>query len=133
MQSFFSLLNKKTLNNLDKLNLRKIYCAEELVDKAILQASFAKEDTENYNSDIQQQIMADLKKGLAPSQVKGQEKRTVLRHGSAVKKQEVQKSEAAIQRHTSLVSPTRSITSPPTSGQSTPKLKRPTSQACSVM
>eukprot|EP00105_Crassostrea_gigas_P045169 XP_019929317.1 PREDICTED: uncharacterized protein LOC105344416 isoform X2 [Crassostrea gigas] len=108
---------------------------QELVDKAMLQASFAKEDTENYNSDIQQQIMADLKKGLAPSQVKGQEKRTVLRHGSAVKKQEVQKSEAAIQRHatTSLVSPPRSITSPPTSGQSTPKLKRPTSQACSVM
>ena len=30
----------------------------------MLQASFAKEDTENYNSDIQQQIMADLKKGL---------------------------------------------------------------------
>lgn len=105
------------------------------MDKAMLQASFAKEDTENYNSDTQQQIMADLKKGLAPSQVKGQEKRTVLRHGSAVKKQEVQKSEAAIQRHatTSLVSPPRSITSPPTSGQSTPKMKRPTSQACSVM
>lgn len=119
------------LNNLDKLNLRKIDSSEELVDKAILQASFAKEDTENYNSDIQQQIM----KGLTPSQVKGQEKRTVLRHGSAVKKQEVQKSEAAVQRHatTSLVSPPRSITSPPTSGQSTPKLKRPTSQACSVM
>lgn len=107
------------------------------MDRAILQARFAKEEEEMVKSGVKQQMMNDLKSGSSTSQIKAgaQEKKTVLRHGSAVRRQEVQISEAAVKRHatTSVVSPPQTVTSPPRSGQSTPKFKRPTSQACSVM
>jgi hypothetical protein len=54
-----------------------------------------------FNKDLSKQILSQISEGMTPGQIKTQseETRKVLRHGSAVRKQEVQNQETALKRH----------------------------------
>jgi hypothetical protein len=122
------------------------FLTEELVDKALITADSIRKEMGFFNKDLSKQILSQISEGLTSGQIKTQseETRKVLRHGSAVRKQEVQNQEAAVKRHATehtgkpRESTGQTIISPRSSrGQSsrgsTPKTKQPRSQACSVM
>jgi hypothetical protein len=121
------------------------FLTEELVDKVLNTADSIRQEG-FFNKDLSKQILSQISEGLTPRQIMTQSEETpkVLRHGSAVRKQEVQNQEAALKRHATehtgkpRESTGQTVTSPRSSrGQSsrgsTPKTRRPTSQACSVM
>lgn len=110
------------------------------MDKALITADGIRQEMGFFNKELGQQILSQISDGLTPGQIKTKslETRKVLRHGSAVRKKEVQNSEAVLKRHATTTAGEnttgKSVTSPSQSSRgSSPKIKRPTSQACSVM
>ncbi|XP_062596866.1 uncharacterized protein LOC134258357 [Saccostrea cucullata] len=128
--------SEKLMKKFDSSEKVKRKFDQSLVDKALVVADDVRQHAGIFGKAMTDQLLKDISQGLTPGQIKSrsQQARAVLRHGSAIRRQEIQKPEAVVKRHaTTSVTSADMAKSPPKSGESTPKLKRPTSQACSVM